>query len=178
MLLAAKKLLEKGVQSIAVVALFDDPDESDGYSKGEAVDVVGGIEAVISHYLSSELNVPVAHAPAFLNNEISCELVDKRAAAEYITPTFLPCVLLGLQNAPLLTNDKNEGFWIKDLNALVMPYDCLGSSIVFDAIKEGISVYAILENSTILNIDKKALNLQNNVEEVKDYSTCLNLIKN
>ena len=54
---ASKKLIEKGANAIAVVTLFDDPDESDGYSQGEAVDIVGGIEAVISHYLSSTLNM-------------------------------------------------------------------------------------------------------------------------
>ena len=109
LLRAGKKLVEKGVEAIAVVALFDDPDEADGYAQGDAVDVVGGIEAVISHYLSSELMLPVAHAPAFSNNEISEEIVDARASAEYITPTFLPCVLLGLQNAPRLTKTGGIG---------------------------------------------------------------------
>ena len=175
LLRAGKKLVEKGVDAIAVVALFDDPDEADGYAQGDAVDVVGGIEAVISHYLSSELMLPVAHAPAFSNNEISEEIVDSRASAEYITPTFLPCVLLGLQNAPRLT--KTGGININKLKALVVPYNCIGSSIVFDAVKNDVKVFAVKENSTVLKVDKNALNLQNGVIEVKDYKECLDAVQ-
>ena len=176
---ASKKLIEKGANAIAVVTLFDDPDESDGYSQGEAVDIVGGIEAVISHYLSSELMLPVAHAPAFCENEISEEIVDARASAEYITSTFLPCVLLGLQNAPQFSlNNYDNCISVKDLSALVMPYNSLGSSIVFDAIKNNVNVCAVKENLTVLGIDKKALNLQNGVIEFKDYSECLEYLKN
>ncbi len=172
---ATRKLVEKGANAIAVVTLFDDPDESDGYAQGEAVDIVGGIEAVISHYLSSELNIPVAHAPAFYENEISEEIVDARASAEYITPTFLPCILLGLQNAPQLGKD---GLCVNDVDALVIPYNALGSSIVFDAIKNNVKVCAIKENSTVLNIDKSVLNIQNSIIEFEDYNKCLEFLKN
>ncbi len=177
LLSAGKKLLSKGVQTIAVVALFDDPDEADGYSQGEAVDVVGGVEAVISHYLSSELMVPVAHAPAFRNNEISENIVDARASAEYITPTFLPCILLGLSQAPLISQNSNLGLNIRDVKALVVPFNSLGSSIVFDAIKNNIKVCAVKQNSTVLNIDKDALNIQNSIIEFKDYDECLRFLK-
>ena len=175
LLVAAKKLIEKGANAIAVVTLFDDPDESDGYAQGAAVDIVGGIEAVISHYLSSELNIPVAHAPAFCENEISEEIVDARTSAEYITPTFLPCILLGLQNAPQF---ESSGINVKDADALIMPYNALGSSIVFDAIKNNVKVCAIKENSTVLNIDKSVLNIQNRIIEFEDYNKCLEFLKN
>ena len=175
---AAQNLIKKGANAIAVVALFDDPDEADGYSQGNAVDVVGGIEAVISHYLSSELKLPVAHAPAFLDNEISKEIVCSKASAEYITPTFLPCILLGLQNAPQFTIDKNIGIGVNDLSALIMPYNSLGSSIVFDAIKNNVKVCVIKENSTVLNIDKTILNIQNGIIEFKSYNECLDYLKN
>ena len=178
LLSAGKRLLSKGAEAVAVVALFDNPDEDDGYSKGEAVDVVGGIEAVISHYLSGELMVPVAHAPAFENNEISTEIVDTRASAEYITPTFLPCILLGLQNAPKLANPDLGGVGVKDLSALVMPYNSLGSSIVFDALKNNVPVFAVRENKTVLAVDKFAINYQNRITEFKDYDECLSAIKN
>lgn len=174
---AGHKLIERGCNAIAVVTLFDDPDESDGYAQGEAVDVVGGIEAVISHYLSSELMVPVAHAPAFCDNEISPVIVDARAAAEYITPTFLPCIILGLQNAPMLVSPAIGTFNIKDVCALIMPYNCLGASIVLDAIENNVKVFAVKENLTVLNVDKNALSLQNGVIEVEDYDECLNQIK-
>lgn len=178
LLRAGKKLLSKGVQAIAVVTLFDDPDEDDGYSKGNAVDVVGGIEAVISHYLSSELLLPIAHAPAFCDNEISYEIVDARASAEYITPTFLPCILIGLQNAPQFIEPSLGGISVKDLTALIMPYNSLGSSIVFDALKNNVSVFAVKENQTVLRVDKFAINHQNRIIEFKDYDECLEAIKN
>lgn len=175
---AAKVLLTKGATAIAVVTLFNDPDENDGYSEGKAVDIVGGIEAVISHYLSSELNIPVAHAPAFCDNEISENIVNAKASAEYITPTFLPCILLGLQHAPQLVLNKKEGINIKDIDALIMPHNCLGSSIVFDSIKNNVNVYVIKENSTVLDVDKSKLNIQNGIIELKDYNECLELLKN
>ena len=174
---SAKNLVKKGSNAIAVVTLFNNPDEDDGYAQGNAVDIVGGIEAVISHYISSELLIPVAHAPAFLDNEISKEIVSPKASAEYITPTFLPCILLGLQNAPQFTTDKEKGINIKDLSCLIMPHNSLGSSIVLDSVKNNINVCSIKENSTILNIDKSVLNLQNNIIEFKSYSECLEYLK-
>ena len=94
---AGKKLLKKGVNVIAVVCKFDETPE-DNYKDGEGVDIVGGVEAVISHYLTRELKVPVVHAPAFEDITITKEIVDAKSAAEYITPTFLPCLLIALKN--------------------------------------------------------------------------------
>ena len=59
-----------------------------------------------------------------------------------------------------------------------MPYNCLGSSIVFDAIKNNVKVCVIKENSTVLNIDKSKLNIQNGIIEFKDYNECLEYLKN
>lgn len=177
LLRAGKKLVAQGCKAIAVVALFDEPDETDGYADGAAVDAVGGVEAVISHYLSTELMVPVAHAPAFYGNEISEKIVDARASAEYITPTFLPCILLGLAQAPEILLNSVKGLNIKDIEALVMPWNSLGSSIVFDAIKNNVTVCAIKENSTVLNVDKAVLNIQNGIIEFKDYNECLEFLK-
>ena len=38
-----------------------------------------------------------------------------------------------------------------------MPYDALGSTPVFEALKRGITVYAIKENSTALNVTNDVL---------------------
>lgn len=172
---AGKKLVNRGAEAIAVVCLFPEPPE-DNYSQGEGVDIVGGVEAVISHYLSRELFIPAAHSPAFADYQIKGEIVSEKASAEYITPTFLPCVLLGLQNAPRFTSCG--GIHISDIAALVMPCNSLGTSIIADAIKAGTKVFAIRENKTILNVDKYALNLQNYIIETETYSECLDLIKN
>ncbi len=186
---AGKKLIKKGARALAVVCKFDEPPQ-DNYQYGEGVDIVGGVEAVISHYLSRELNVPVVHAPAFENIEITQEEVDAKSSAEYITPTFLPCLLLGLKNAPLFASvgDNSciksdystfcniECITSKDLKALIMPYNSLGSSIVLNCINNGIKVIAIKENQSILNITKEIIN-KNAIMELETYSECYKYLK-
>ena len=180
---SAKKLIEQGANAIAVVTLFDSPNENDGYAQGEAVDVVGGIEAVISHYLSSRLFIPIAHAPAFCDSEISSEIVDARASAEYITPTFLPCLLFGLKNAPRLVYlnapdvvAKESCITVENLHSVSVPYNALGSGVVLDALSKNIPVYAIKENSSVLNIDKNAIHLDG-VTELETYEDYIDILE-
>lgn len=170
---ASKKLLSCGCNAIALVCLFDEPgDGNPQYSQGIGTDPVGGVEAVISHYISKELKVPCAHSPAFADYNIYPDLVDGRAASEYITPTFLPCILLGLSNAPVISTQN--GFSVSNLDYLVMPYDALGSIPVFEAVKRGIDVFAVKENLTALNVipDK----ISNSIITVSDYDACLDYI--
>ena len=176
LLKAGKKLIEKGAEAIAVVCAFNEPPE-DNYINGADVDIVGGVEAVISHYLTRELLVPVVHSPAFEDITITKELVDAKCSAEYITPTFLPCLLIGLNNAPLISNKKGEQYLSKDkLKALIMPYNTLGSSIVTDALQNGIEVIAIKENKTVLNITKEILK-NNDIMEKETYESCYKYLK-
>ena len=149
---SAEKLISAGAEAIAIVCAFPD-DDNDDYANGIGADPVGGVEAIISHYISKELKVPCAHAPAFENIQISTDIVDPRCSAEYITPTFLPCILIGLSQAPKLST-KN-GISVDELDFLVMPYNSLGSVPVFEMIKRGKPVYAVKENKTVLNVTKK-----------------------
>ena len=131
---ACKKLLDKGCNAIAIVCLFEDSDEdNENYSDGVGADPVGGVEAIISHYISKEFIIPCAHAPAFDDINISTEIVDKRCAAEYITPTFLPCILLGLNQAPLLS--YSGAISISDLDFLIVPYNSIGNIPVLEMTK-------------------------------------------
>ena len=172
LLKAGKRLVEKGAKTIAVVCKFEEPPE-DNYQNGEGVDIVGGVEAVISHYLTRELKVPVAHSPAFEDITISKEIVDPKTAAEYITPTFLPCILIGLSNAPLISYEKGEHYiGVESLKALIMPYNALGSSIVLDALVKNIKVYAVKENTSVLNITKAHIG-RDDIIEVDTYIECL-----
>ena len=66
---ASEKLLNRGAEAIAIVCSFPEDDGSD-YANGIGADPVGGVEAIISHYISKELKVPCAHAPAFENIQI------------------------------------------------------------------------------------------------------------
>lgn len=170
---AAGDLIKQGAQALAVVTFFKD-DEGTEYSKGQDVDPVGGVEAIISHLLTREFNIPVAHAPAFDLESliISSKIVDRRAAAEYITPTFLPCVLLGLYNAPKLINIKDScchDITLNSVKALITPYDCLGGIPVLKAIENNIPVLAVYENKTVLNITAKALNIEDKVIHARNY---------
>lgn len=173
MLNSAKKLIERGAEAIALVCLFDDPEDmNEAYASGEGTDPVGGVEAVLSHYISKELKIPCAHSPAFEDYSISSEIVNPKSSSEYITPTFLPCILLGLSQAPKIVN--NRGISIKDVDFVVMPHDSLGSTPVFEAVKRGIKVYAVKENCTALNITKDKIS--DRIIEVEDYASCLDLI--
>ena len=151
---SSQKLLSKGADAIAIVCLFPD-EESEDYANGVGADPVGGVEAIISHYISKELRVPCAHSPAFENISISTDIVDSRCSAEYITPTFLPCILIGLSQAPKLS--EKEGINIGNLDFLVMPYNSLGGIPVFEMQKLGKPVYAIKENQTVLDVTSDKL---------------------
>ena len=174
---AGKRLIAKGAEALAVVCKFEEPEE-DNYAEGESVDVVGGAEALISHYLTKELGIPVVHAPAFEDYSIKPQLVHPKAAAEYITPTFLPCLLLGLNNAPQIIKGKNDKFiTINDVQTLIMPYNSLGSMIVKKAKECGIITLAVKENESVINADKKNLGLGDEIIELNSYDECFEYLK-
>ena len=160
---AAKKLIDKGAEAIAIVCRFPD-EQGDDYANGVGVDPVGGVEAIISHYISKEFSIPCAHAPAFDDIAISTDIVDKRCSAEYITPTFLPCILVGLNQAPKLTK---SGISINDLDFLIVPYNSIGGVPVLEASKKGIKVFAIKENQTVLDVTP--MNFLNTCDIINTY---------
>lgn len=175
---SCQKLLDKGCDAIAIVCLFEEPEEDNpDYAQGEGADPVGGVEAIISHYISKYFKVPCAHSPAFKDYTIYPDIVNPKSASEYITPTFLPCILLGLSQAPKITTDKKLGINISDIDFLVMPYNSLGSIPVFESIKRNIPIYAIKENSTELDVAKdKLFQTSTNIIEVDSYEKCLKMI--
>ena len=160
---AAKKLIDKGAEAIAIVCRFPD-EQGDDYANGVGVDPVGGVEAIISHYISKEFSIPCAHAPAFDDIAISTDIVDKRCSAEYITPTFLPCILIGLNQAPKLIK---TGISINDLDFLIVPYNSIGGVPVLEASKRGIKVFAIKENQTVLDVTP--MNFLNTCDIINTY---------
>lgn len=174
---SARKLIKKGANAIAIVCRFKDDNINENYQNGIGVDPISGVEAIISHYISRELKIPAAHSPAFDDFSISTEIVDARASAEYITPTFLPCVLLGLANAPHFCKFNPQKLNINNLDFLIMPYNSLGSIPVFEALKHKIKIFAVKENSTVLNVTKKILFKNSDIIEVENYKKCLELIK-
>lgn len=176
---AGKKLIKKGADVLAVVCLF--PEEEDfqtdeNYKNGCGVDSIGGVESIISHYVSQNLFVPCVHAPAFKKYQIKSDIVDPRVASEYITPTFLPCLLLGLKNAPLITKNKDK-ISIKNIKALIAPATALGSSAVFDALENNIPVYAVKENKTVLNVTKDVFFKKKGIINIDTYFDLYKLLE-
>ena len=172
---AVEKLIKNGAQAVAIVCLFEDPEDDNlDYQNGAGVDPVGGVEGIISHCVSQKFQIPCAHSPAFEDFSISTDIVNPKAASEYITPTFLPCVLLGLQNAPKFV--KSGGISIDNLDYLIMPFDSLGATPVFEALKRNIKIFAVKENSTKLNVTNSKLFKSDKIIEVETYDDCLELI--
>ena len=174
--MACEKLLEQGCNAIAIVCLFDDAEDTNlNYANGQGADPVGGVEAIISHYISKHYKVPCAHSPAFIDYTIHSEIVSPKSASEYITPTFLPCILLGLSQAPKISTDLSLGLNITDVDFLIMPHNSLGAIPVLEATKRNIPIYAIKENSTELSVTRENLNLKN-IIEIDTYDNALNKI--
>lgn len=173
---SGEKLLEKGCTALAICCLFEDCND-ENYAQNGGVDPIGGVEAIISHYISKELKVPCAHSPAFCDYQIYPEIVDKRVSSEYITPTFLPCILLGLSIAPLLTQYNIENICLDNLDYLVVPYNCLGSIPVFEALKHNIKIFAIQENKTVLNITNENLFKESGIISINTYEEALEQVK-
>ena len=167
---AAKKLIDKGAEAIAIVCRFPD-EQGDDYANGVGADPVGGVEAITSHYTSKAFSIPCAHAPAFDDIAISTDIVDKRCSAEYITPTFLPCILIGLNQAPKLTK---SGISINDLDFLIVPYNSIGGVPVLEASKKGIKVFAIKENQTVLDVTP--MNFLNTCDIINTYDELTELL--
>ncbi len=68
LLRGAEKLIKQGrAEAIAIIARFpDDPDSIAlaNYRHGQGVDPLAGAEAVISHLVVRQFQIPAAHAPA------------------------------------------------------------------------------------------------------------------
>ncbi len=131
---------------------------------GEMVNPWGGVEALLTHAISSRFNVPSAHSPMFETREVANAnpgVVDPRMAAEAISMTFFQCVLKGLQRSPRIVTDENEmqrpGIVTgADVSCLVIPDGCLGLPTLA-ALEQGIPVIAVRENSNLMRNDLKAL---------------------
>ncbi len=169
LLLAGNKLLEKGADTLAIVCFFEDAPEADDlkYTEGRGIDPIGGVEGIISHFVSSELGVISAHSPAFASLEISAKIENPKVASELISSTYLPCVLAGLNRAPHIVK---TGYGLPFPKGLIIPAGALGSKGVLGAIKNGVEIFTV-ENPCCVNINAESLNIP--VTHFKSYNACL-----
>lgn len=161
LLRAVKSLVDRSqVNAVAVVGRFPDDDEDSmhDYRQGIGVDTLAGVEAIISHLVVKEFQIPCAHAPALLPVPLNQSLSPK-SAAEEIGYTFLPCVLAGLSNAPqyLVTESdvmKKGCIFANDVDSVILPIDaCAGNGVLSFARKKRNKplIIAVEENTTVLS---------------------------
>lgn len=129
----------------------------------------GGIEAIVSRYVSDSLDKPVAHAPvesddtkedSDLFNILYDTVVDPRKAAEVCSNCYIHCILKGLHQAPRIGYGIGRG----NVAALISPTGCVGRPhhACFSA---GIPVIAVEENTTSMqNRDSRIIYVENYLE--------------
>jgi hypothetical protein len=153
--------------AVAISSVIDVPHEyHQGYfdAKGEMINPWGGVEAMLTHALSTIYNVPTAHSPMFESREIANVdpgIVDPRMAAEAVSATFLQCTLKGLQRSPRIVTDQDAMtrsgvITVEDASCLVIPDGCLGLPTLA-ALEQGISVIAVRDNRNLMRNDLSML---------------------
>jgi hypothetical protein len=165
LLRAAERLIEEAkAEAIAVVARFPDDPSSvalQNYRHGCGVDALAGAEAVISHLVVRQFQIPCAHAPALAPLPLDPAL-NPRAAAEELGYTFLPCVLAGLSRAPqfLQPADQLGAIQAREVDAVVVPATaCGGSALLSLSQSPQIQVIAVRDNATTLHVTPEALGI-------------------
>ncbi|KAG0606897.1 hypothetical protein M758_9G176800 [Ceratodon purpureus] len=184
-LMRAVDTLVKGarVDAVAVVGRFPDDSINDlvDYRQGQGVDVLAGVEAVISHMVVREFGIPCAHAPALSPLPLDAS-ISPRSAAEEIGYTFLPCVLAGLSKAPQFVERGHRGgsgtLWADDVDCVVVPANaCGGEGTLALCRKSGRKplLIAVEENETVLDDTPEKMGLEN-VIRVANYWEALGVI--
>ena len=153
--------------AVAISSVISTPEEfHQAYfdAAGKMVNPWGGVEAMLTHAVSSRFNVPSAHSPMFESQEIANRdpgVVDPRMAAEAISLTFFESVLKGLRRSPrIVTNSSQmsepEVISASDISCLVIPDGCVGLPTLA-ALEQGIPVIAVRENENLMENDLTAL---------------------
>ena len=164
--------------AIALSTLVDVDVAHESYfsSRGEIVNPWGGVEAMLTHAISTIYNVPSAHAPMMESTEVANidpGVVDPRMAAEVISLTFLQSVLKGMHTAPRVVTGTAETAGLppaggemqggghdiltsRYVSCLVIPDGCIGLPTLA-ALEQGIPVIAVRENRNLMKNDLSLL---------------------
>jgi hypothetical protein len=180
---ACDSLLANGVDAIAVASNVQDLpfDDYALHFAGRAPNPVGGVEAVISHFIVNRFRVPAAHAPLLNVKELALEspIVDARGAGEFSSRSGLACVLMGLARAPQIAPRAGMRYRdvvnLNNIVAIVAPATCLGGIPTLFAARFRIPVIAVRDNETILRVTGRGLGLDN-VIEVGSYAEAAGVV--
>ncbi|MEB3312343.1 MAG: DUF3326 domain-containing protein [Snowella sp.] len=164
LLRAAETLIQQAqATAIAVIARFPDDVDSvilTSYRQGKGVDPLSGAEAVISHLIVRQFQIPTAHAPALSPLPLDSS-ISPRSAAEEIGYTFLPCVLVGLSRAPqFVAQPTIDSLWANQVNALVIPASAAGGSATLNFSQQNCLIIAVEENHTVLQVPPESLGIK------------------
>lgn len=180
LLRAAEKLINQGgAEAIAVVARFPDDNDSESlqnYRHGSGVDHLAGAEAVISHLIVRQFQIPAAHAPALEPLAVDPD-VSPRAAAEELGYTFLPCVLVGLSKAPQFVTAQSPGsdtIWSESVDVAIVPYSACGGSAILSLANSPTQIIAVTNNSTQIQVTPEPLGIK--VTKVNSYLEALGVL--
>ncbi len=113
----------------------------------------GGVEAMLTHTISTLFDIPSAHSPMMESKDImnlDFGVVDPRKSAEMVSTTYLHCILKGLHRSPRIVADqeamKQQGILTaSDISCLIIPYGCVGLPTLA-ALEQGIPIIAVKEN--------------------------------
>ncbi len=158
---AGVRLKAQGATAIALVARLPDLGMTD-YDQGKGVDPIAGVEALLSHLLVRQLQIPCAHAPAL--DEVAPMITHPRTSAESLGFTFLPSVLVGLSTAPsYIPQDQalSTDLDASQINAVVVPAQALGGSGVLALMQrpQPPVLIAVAENTTQTQVSAEALSI-------------------
>lgn len=130
----------------------EDVHEAYSRSNGGMINPWGGVESMLTHFISARFGRPSAHAPMLESERVASlhmGVVDPRIAPEVVSSTFLHCVLKGLQRAPKVVA-PGLGISAEDISALVVPDGVLGLPVLA-ALRQGIPVVAVENRNTMRN---------------------------
>lgn len=180
---AAQKLKnEHGVEAIALCTHIPVSVEYvRQYQNGTIPNPYGQMEALLSHSVVDALGIPAAHAPLLTKEEMDFFLFnsfesDSRAALENVSPAYIGSVLLGLDTAPLFVDVGQGEIGLSEVQALVIPSNCLRSIPVAMALKHQIPIIEVAENTNIF--DPLPLNIRGRVMRVDTYGAAVEVINN
>ena len=124
---------------------------------GSIVNPWGGIEALLTHGLSSVFDIPTAHSPMYEDVELmnsDADVMEPAKAAEGISVAFMHCILKGLSASPQIVTDpslfgRSGVISAEDLSCLIVPSGCLGLPVIA-ALHQGIPVIEVRDRVNLM----------------------------
>lgn len=167
---AVETLLANGAEAIGGLSVIDGVTQEmfARHMKGEIPNPSGGVEAIITHMVSTLFRVPTAHAPLPYYQHLKRGVGrDPRASAEFISTPHYISVLKGLAKAPHPVSIRSPGaahpdmLTVNNVGAVVLPASCLGGIPALAAEFSDIPLIAVTENRTILDVTNDRMRMRN-----------------